>query len=73
MNRISRVRRQIFFWTFCVVLALSAACRPEAPAADPDPERALFAPFDFKDLQGETRRVEEYQDAVTLVNFFFPT
>ncbi len=32
-----------------------------------------FKPFELRTLSGETRRLSDYLDRVTLVAFFFPT
>ncbi len=56
--------------------AVAAACTgttpPEGTPIDLEAMRE-FKPFELRTLSGETRRLSDYLDRVTLVAFFFPT
>lgn len=60
-----------------LVLTLAVACAPAPTEPDPvdlPPAPGLvFRSFEFPDLNGESRSLEDFLDKATLVNFFFPT
>lgn len=51
------------------------SCTSRAPEGTPIDLEALrdFKAFELRTLSGETRRLTDYLDQVTLVSFFFPT
>jgi hypothetical protein len=70
-----RLLRYWIGWLLGLAAAAGPGCTSTPPEGTPIDLEAMreFKPFELRTLGGETRRLDDYLDRVTLVAFFFPT